>query len=511
MTLVSLNISRFYKNTKLSLVSIGILSFIIKIYYFPHNIPLTEDAFFYFRYAIDASIVGHLPDTPLINNAWPLLLSVFFSLVHSNNFLDYVEMQRLISVLISTLTIIPVYLLIRRFFEPRFALFGTLMFAVEPRTTINSLLGITEPLYILFVTIILYFLLSQKIRIVYLSFLLIAVTIQIRYEAAVLIFSNSIAFFSKYGKQKSTLLKFGIAIGLFCLVLLPLEYIKTITYGVVNNGGSQLLTGAAVYGRQVTSYSNDTNHGIFSYVTNGLISLIKYLGWITVPYYVIFVPLGFYLMITRKSKDNSIIIFSIIVLSIPALYAYSRGIQETRYLYVLYPIFSVLSVYCIKFLADKRREIFYISIGIILILSILFLNYKMIDFNHEKEAFEIAKYISREAKTVNSYYPESRYLAVSNINENFPVLSNLIPPGAKEINTNFQSLPEFINYGKKDGLDYIVVDDKKDRPQFLTDVFNNDAKYPYLIKQFDSSEIGYGYHVKIYKIDYEKFTSSIER
>lgn len=135
----------------------------------------------------------------------------------------------------------------------------------------------------------------------------------------------------------------------------------------------------------------------------------------------------------------------------------------------------------------------------------------MIDYNHEKEAFEIAKYVSRQAKTVNSYYPESRYLAVSKINENFPVLSNLISPGAKEINTNFQSLSEFINYGKKDGLDYIVVDDKKDRPQFLTDVFNNDAKYPYLIKQFDSSEIGYRYHVKIYKIDYEKFTSSIER
>ena len=142
MSLINKDAGYFYKNTLLSLALIGILSFVIRMYYFPYNIPVTEDGWLYFRYAIDASLLGHLPNTPLINNGWPLLLSIFFSTLHSPNFLDYVELQRLVSISISVLTIIPVYLLIRRFFVSKYALFGALMFAIEPRTMSNSLLGI---------------------------------------------------------------------------------------------------------------------------------------------------------------------------------------------------------------------------------------------------------------------------------------------------------------------------------------------------------------------------------
>ena len=39
------------------------------------------------------------------------------------------------------------------------------------------------------------------------------------------------------------------------------------------------------------------------------------------------------------------------------------------------------------------------------------------------------------------------------------------------------------------------------------DIFNHEEKYPYLIKEFDSEELGFRYHVKIFKIDYSKFNS----
>ena len=42
-------------------------------------------------------------------------------------------------------------------------------------------------------------------------------------------------------------------------------------------------------------------------------------------------------------------------------------------------------------------------------------------------------------------------------------------------------------------------------PDFLIDVFNNEKKYQYLIKEFDSQEYGYSYHVKKFKIDYNIF------
>ena len=36
-------------------------------------------------------------------------------------------------------------------------------------------------------------------------------------------------------------------------------------------------------------------------------------------------------------------------------------------------------------------------------------------------------------------------------------------------------------------------------------VFKNEEKYNYLIKEFDSSEHGNNYHVKKFKIDYDRF------
>ena len=40
-------------------------------------------------------------------------------------------------------------------------------------------------------------------------------------------------------------------------------------------------------------------------------------------------------------------------------------------------------------------------------------------------------------------------------------------------------------------------------------VFKNEEKYPYLIKQYDSIEYGYTYHVKIFKIDYKIFENAM--
>ena len=69
---------------------------------------------------------------------------------------------------------------------------------------------------------------------------------------------------------------------------------------------------------------------------------------------------------------------------------------------------------------------------------------------------------------------------------------------------------EFIDSGKNEGLTHIVADKNPNRPEFLKDVFKNEEKFPYLIKIYDSSEHGYEYHLKIFRIDYEKFQSTIQ-
>ena len=133
--------------------------FIFRYIFFPHDIPLSFDSLLYFWYGIDMSVTGNFPVAgatanvnPLgTNNLWPTFLSLFFSMLDSNNYLDFMFMQRNLSIFFSVLTAIPIYFLARRFFRKEIALIAPLFFIFEPRIVENSMLGITEPMFVFFV------------------------------------------------------------------------------------------------------------------------------------------------------------------------------------------------------------------------------------------------------------------------------------------------------------------------------------------------------------------------
>jgi len=84
-------------------------------------------------------------------------------------------------------------------------------------------------------------------------------------------------------------------------------------------------------------------------------------------------------------------------------------------------------------------------------------------------------------------------------------LSSEIKQKVKLIETSgFNSLNEFIVYGENEGLTHIIADENENRPQFLKDVFENEEKFPYLTKIYDSAEHSYDYHLKVFRINYEK-------
>ena len=43
----------------------------------------------------------------------------------------------------------------------------------------------------------------------------------------------------------------------------------------------------------------------------------------------------------------------------------------------------------------------------------------------------------------------------------------------------------------------------------LRDIFNHENKYPFLVKEYDSRENGFNYHVKLFKIDYDLYNEWI--
>ena len=141
-------VNTFENSTKKPIVFlalIGLAGLLLRLQYFPYDVPLFGDSQGYFWYAIDMSILNQLPSGhSVINNGWPSFLSLIFHLMDSNNFLDYHNMQRFVGVVFSVATIFPVYFLCSMYFKKSYSLLGATLFIFEPRLIQNSFIGNTR-------------------------------------------------------------------------------------------------------------------------------------------------------------------------------------------------------------------------------------------------------------------------------------------------------------------------------------------------------------------------------
>jgi hypothetical protein len=497
-------ITRFTNSTALFLFAICFVGAVIRLYYFPHNIPFSLDTLSYFFYANDVSILGKLPTGyHFPNNGWPIFVSFFFSIFHSNNFLDYMNLQRYLSILISILTVIPVYFLCKRFVEKQYCLLGAALFAFDPRIIQNSLAGDTQPLFIFLGAVALSLFLSKRMEFVYISFFVVALSSLVRYEGLLLIAPFAIMYLVRFRKERRVIPKFCFAIALFLLVIIPTSYIRTESIG--NDGLTSQVVSGAVAADMLMKEQNE-NSGI-NFILNGFVNLSRFLGLVLIPIFIFFVPLGAFYFVRKKDYKMATILFVFFIMLVPALYAYARDIKETRYLYFIFPIFCVFASFAIKKILSMTKAenlILMAIIGGVIVASLAFLDYKKVDYEHEREAFEISRYVSKLTRVTNDYYPEIKYIRVP-LETEFPAVINGTKFGPEVIPVDgFDSLEAYIE-STNNRLDHLVVDGSENRPAFLNDVYFNEQRYPYLIKEFDSSELGFSYHVKIYKIDYEKF------
>jgi hypothetical protein len=497
----------FSRNAIICLGIIALSGFFIRFFYFPEGIPITLDGALYFWYANDLSISGTFPDNVNFpNNGWPTFLSVFFYFFNSENFLDYMDLQRYVTIIISVSTIIPVYILCRKFCGNGLSILGTVFFVFQPRIVENSILGLTEPLFILLELSCLILFLQNNWKFKYLSFAFLALACLIRYEGIVLIIPLSIFFLLKNRDAKIIIPRFLMAISIFLLVLLPMLFVRMDTMGY---DGIFSHSVAAIQVSSGILPANTLN------AAESIFELIKSTALSVFPIFFIFLPLGIFGFFRNRNFDKYTILLFLIFMFIPIIYASVRGIAEPRYLLTLFPIFSLFSVFTVKEIIKKsnKTKLISIIIGItVLSLSVVYLDYNKIDYEYELDAYHVGLEVSKRTSVINDYHPEVKYvhnkIDVASHLGTFPVLSSEIKQKVKLIETHgFYSLNEFIGYGKNEGLTHIIADENENRPQFLKDVFKNEEKFLYLTKIYDSVEQGYDYHLKIFRIDYEKFES----
>ena len=508
----------------IGLLALIIGGLLIRIYYFPYAIPFGQDVLDFFGYAVNTSNFGEISsEWFLANNGWPLFISMFFSIIPIESFFDHIYLQRIISIVISVLTVIPVYLLCKQIFKPITALIGGALFIFNPIIIKYSLLGGNDILFTIVITFALYFTIKQSKKTFFLSFILIGILTVIRYEALLLIIPFTILFFYKSkNEKKKNITKYFLCMLCFLIIILPFSIIDLNNFGedgLVSHIFSnvkhvdQHIIQEKYSGDDWTDEIDENVSSIF--ILKGFENIIKFILMIALPVSIFLFPYGILKIFSNIDYRKLTIICVGFTLLFVAFYAYSRDFQDTKYLIPMIPIFTILSLYSIEKIQEKinKKRIISVSLlSIIILSSISIVEITTIDVEHEKELFLVAQKVVELSDGYNIYEPESRYIKAAEMIEKWPEIAKSDGHGhltreTERINDlDFDTLEEFLNNSKNKGLTHLVVDEKNNRPEFFTNVFNNENKFPYLIKEYDSANDGFGYKVKIFKIDYKILT-----
>ena len=524
-----------------SLILISLISLGFKLSVVDFSIPVNSDNLDYALNAI-AHTDGDFSQSSHRGMGWSLFTSIFFGFINSENFLDYSNTIRILSMVVGISSIPMMYLIGRKFFDQRYSLVVASLFAFEPHLNYNSTLGMSEPILILAVIGAFYFILNQNTRFVIISLIMAGIVYWIRINGFWVFVVISIIYFLTQKKSRKFLANYGIAIAVFLLVITPVLIERNEEFGdpfysvykdTIFAGSYELMMKALEDNEKISAFDYIEKHGILSFVNNyiliGIYNTLAVTARLTLPYLFILIPFGIlfsFRAFDQKSnfiKANWIFILS----SMGFVIVIMAIIPEPRFVLYLLPFLIIFSVIPIQRVVEygldtfsfsrKQKDFFLIGvlITIIIVSSILIIRYAP-DSELEAEKLEFSKYALNNLHGVTlqdyegslDYVP---YLLLSESTENRKINSSIIQNTYKQfedtsgpIGTNIE---ELIADGKNYNLKYII---SNETPGFLhpfTDaLYYNYEQYPYLKKIFDSSNQGFKkLKIKVFEIDYEKF------
>jgi hypothetical protein len=494
------------ENNNFPIIKISILIIIalcVRFIFFDNELPLVLDSLTYFSFSHETKILGHVPEIITFTNlGWTWVLTFFFNIFSFDSAIEYMNLQKIITMVISSLTIIPIYLLCKKFTEKKYAILAASLFIFDPRIIQNSLLGLTDVLYIFLMTFVFVLFFNIQKKYVYFAFSLAALICLIRAEGIFIFITISILFFIKFNNEKKIILKYLICLGIFLLILSPIiiERFELFQDEFLIQNSNEL-------------ESIDKN--LTFNIIEGIENFSKFFVWVTIPIYLVFLIPGVFLMIKKWKKENFNIIIPIIIMSIPIFYAYFIPAQDTRYLFVLFPFFCIISAFSINTFANKfqnTKKILPIILAVIIIISSLFIFEKM-NSVHETESYLISKYLVENTQGINNIYPETKYIRSAEVVTNFPnhLHKNNFGEFVPKMDVfviNEKNLFEFIEKYENDGLTHIITDENTKRNKILVDLFKSENNYPFLEKILDTKELGWQHHFKIFKINYNDFKNN---
>ena len=543
-----LNYINSKKNIILYLVLIITLGLGLRLYYFPYDVPIVTDGFYSFVYAVKTVFDSSLPvGYTTTNTGWSNFLSLFFVFSDTSDPLHLMDMQRTLSIILSTITIIPAFFIFRRFADIRWALFGSFLLAVEPRLLLISLEGINYSLFFFLFVLTITFFLKKTNFWLFLSFVCIACSTLVRSEGLLLVIPLSIMYFIRF-RDKKSILRFLGMIFVFAIIILSVGILRIqATENICNEsffgvtcgqdgfsshffGGSSLLQEYILSDERIPAdryigddflreaYNKPGGNDVVQAANESFSRLAKFLGLALIPYFGFFVLFNVISRIKNWKNfglnfDSKVILSCIGIILLPALFAYVRGIDEIRYVLVALPLFCIISISWNKSISEKISKnwgVIIILMILVLTLSIIFIEFEKRDSIHDRESSLVSQKIVELTNITNNFH-QSGYVKTSVLISSWPVLPEAGQNGKpihvfqKMPTNNYHDLEEFIADSKKFDLRYLVID-KDDK--LFDDFRKNPAGYPYLNKIFDSNDFDFENHFMIYEINYKLFDNN---
>jgi hypothetical protein len=527
------------------LVVIVLISFGLKIITVDFDSLPQMDVFGYTLRSI-SHVNGDFTELPRKTLGWSMFVSPIIEIENSENFMDMLNSIRGISLIVSLISIYPMYILARRFFDEKYSLVATFLFAVEPHLNHNAGLGLSEPLFILVTILSVYFVLSKNTKSFYVAFFLVGILWWIKFNGIVMLPIISLIFFLNLRKSRNLIPKFLLGLGIFLVIISPMLLERYDQYGdpLYFSQSSTLYMG-----EQVTIIAENTEHtnysandyiddfGIFEFVKKfifgGLYNLSEQIIKLSFPYLIFLFPIGMFFSLRPFDQNSKYVLSNWIILigTLSVFVTYFAVLQERRLIFNILPFLIIFSVIPIQRLIeyglstfsfnDKKKIIsLFIIMGIILILAFSFtLRYELSDKIEEQEKIILGNYLlehfegkildSGQALTGFSYAkftpPYGDFKTYLITDDHAGVYD------AKLIPTTLyaKSLDDFLNVAKEYDLKYIAINNKSDISAYypyLVNVYGNESEYPFFnpiitpeILDFKKLEI------KIYKIDYSQF------
>ena len=533
-------------------ILIATVSLGLKLYTVDFTVLPSEDTFGYVLRGM-AHNNGDFTEHPRKTLGWSIFISPFFHTTDSNNFLDYLNIARVLGLMISLITIVPMYLLSRKFFDAKYSICAVGLFAFEPHLNHVSGLGMTEPLYILAIILSLYFILNKNSNYSYLSFLTIGLLWWIRWNGIVMLLIASIIFFTNFKRTPKLFLKYFACLAICLIVVSPMLIERNDQYGSplffsqnqrVFLGESVALVADNMVDVDYSAFDYIDEHGfgkfIEKFVFTGIHNLFFTLFKMSLPYLIFFLPFGIVFSLRSFDQEKKFIQSNwiLILITLAVFVFYFAIYPEKRLIYHVYPFLIIFATISLHRLVEyglstfsfneKQKKICLVGIMcFVLILSGLYtLRYEVQDPILNNEEILLAETLENkfDGKILDAGYTLKgmHYIHVTDplgVFKNYKISQD---PGAYYLfefnseNINLmptklyaKSLEDFIEVSYEYELNYISINKNGVNNvyyPYLTGIYENEDKFPYLIKVFDTEQEEFKkLKAKVFEIDYEIF------